>query len=220
MGSSPLTRGKLAAELGLRRGEGLIPAHAGKTPRANTPRPASWAHPRSRGENATVRLIRTVTAGSSPLTRGKHGARQRTRRLSGLIPAHAGKTFAPTPKSIHGEAHPRSRGENYLAACLDCGVMGSSPLTRGKPYGPVPACIRGGLIPAHAGKTRNRACCPGCEWAHPRSRGENIVDKPNILAGLGSSPLTRGKLERVSVASVTEGLIPAHAGKTVVCGDS
>ena len=44
--------------------------------------------------------------------------------------------------------------------------------------------------------------------------GENIVDKPNILASLGSSPRGRGK--RVSMAKLTTktGLIPAWAGKT------
>ena len=155
LGSSPLTRGKLAIYVDVIDDEGLIPAHAGKTPRANTPRPASWAHPRSRGENATVRLIRTVTAGSSPLTRGKHGARQRTRRLSGLIPAHAGKTFAPTPKSIHGEAHPRSRGENQVQVLKAHFGDGSSPLTRGKRPHLVDVGARVRLIPAHAGKTRS-----------------------------------------------------------------
>ena len=50
-GSSPLTRGKRAEVGGDADQVGLIPAHAGKTPPANTPRPASWAHPRSRGEN-------------------------------------------------------------------------------------------------------------------------------------------------------------------------
>ena len=71
-----------------------------------------------------------------------------------------------------------------------------------------------GLIPAHAGKT-----CP-CrarllvEWAHPRSRGENlIVDRPaNPQAG--SSPLTRGKLPSWTRSLLTARLIPAHAGKT------
>ena len=73
-----------------------------------------------------------------------------------------------------------------------------------------------GLIPAHAGKT-----CP-CrarllvEWAHPRSRGENlIVDRPaNPQAG--SSPLTRGKLPSWTRSLLTARLIPAHAGKTAV----
>ena len=214
LGSSPLTRGKLAIYVDVIDDEGLIPAHAGKTPRANTPRPASWAHPRSRGENATVRLIRTVTAGSSPLTRGKHGARQRTRRLSGLIPAHAGKTFAPTPKSIHGEAHPRSRGENHLPGLVDADDGGSSPLTRGKLDRLVRAVEPEGLIPAHAGKTWLPTERYPSRTAHPRSRGENSGVTMHALRHRGSSPLTRGKLTSSSRSAADAGLIPAHAGKT------
>ena len=50
-GSSPLTRGKqrvVPSKLTMR---GLIPAHAGKTSMRFAVRRASWAHPRSRGEN-------------------------------------------------------------------------------------------------------------------------------------------------------------------------
>ena len=56
-GSSPLTRGKrkaLARGLGA---DGLIPARAGKTRRAPAGVGAAWAHPRSRGENSTMRLL-------------------------------------------------------------------------------------------------------------------------------------------------------------------
>ena len=95
-----------------------------------------------------------IHLGSSPLTRGKPGLRCHEDFMSGLIPAHAGKTFAPTPKSIHGEAHPRSRGENM--GCPFCGYLsrGSSPLTRGKRDQLGGDGGRRGLIPAHAGKTR------------------------------------------------------------------
>ena len=52
MGSSPLTRGKQAADGRAKADCGLIPAHAGKT-RTRTPIIVSvTAHPRSRGENA------------------------------------------------------------------------------------------------------------------------------------------------------------------------
>ena len=71
----------------------------------------------------------------------------------GLIPAHAGKT--------------------YLAACLDCGVMGSSPLTRGKPPSLIPRLRPRRLIPAHAGKTMSPGTTQPPQRAHPRSRGEN-----------------------------------------------
>ena len=111
-GSSPLTRGKPRV------------AWSPSTPRS--------AHPRSRGENGVGEEEFHRGTGSSPLTRGKLEVRLLGRRGLGLIPAHAGKTFAPTPKSIHGEAHPRSRGENARNAATRARIQGSSPLTRGK----------------------------------------------------------------------------------------
>ena len=161
-----------------------------------------------------MRLIRTVTAGSSPLTRGKHGARQRTRRLSGLIPAHAGKTFAPTPKSIHGEAHPRSRGENTAPPAIQAFIGGSSPLTRGKPAPHRATREIHGLIPAHAGKTSIMCWLHPPPRAHPRSRGENARSAAEAWMHAGSSPLTRGKRAPAPPSSSSTGLIPAHAGKT------
>ena len=50
-GSSPLTRGKRFGRVCGGLILGLIPAHAGKTPRANSARTSRAAHPRSRGEN-------------------------------------------------------------------------------------------------------------------------------------------------------------------------
>ena len=71
-----------------------------------------------------------------------------------------------------------------------------------------------GLIPAHAGKTRRESRRPTGSRAHPRSRGENLPDEIATCQAGGSSPLTRGKpLVRVS-NQVSDGLIPAHAGKT------
>ena len=72
------------------------------------------------------------------------------------------------------------------------------------------------LIPAHAGKTYLQAPGSCGSRAHPRSRGENLVDKPNVLAHLGSSPLTRGKRHQQIEKRIQDGLIPAHAGKTGV----
>ena len=50
-GSSPLTRGKLEDLVILQVGEGLIPAHAGKTHQPEVRPWGTTAHPRSRGEN-------------------------------------------------------------------------------------------------------------------------------------------------------------------------
>ena len=75
MGSSPLTRGKLAPPSGRGHHGGLIPAHAGKTTRGRGQSRSGSAHPRSRGENTGKFMKITTDQGSSPLTRGKlpHG---------------------------------------------------------------------------------------------------------------------------------------------------
>ena len=53
-GSSPLTRGKHRAVRRAGRQRGLIPTHAGKTPKVLWRRLPRWAHPRPRGDNVTV----------------------------------------------------------------------------------------------------------------------------------------------------------------------
>ena len=95
-----------------------------------------------------------------------------------------------------------------------CG-LGSSPLTRGKPTNAHGVQSRIGLIPAHAGKTEEKLFSSITGWAHPRSRGENIRAPSRPAHDTGSSPLTRGKpVPRVIVVGL-DGLIPAHAGKTI-----
>ena len=94
LGSSPLTRGKhRIMEINITL-DGLIPAHAGKTPWWHPYGRAHRAHPRSRGENVTPGGSARATSGSSPLTRGKHIGDNRVAEAWRLIPAHAGKTGA------------------------------------------------------------------------------------------------------------------------------
>ena len=138
--------------------------------------------------------------------------RGRTRER--LIPAHAGKTQASTPKPLSSAAHPRSRGENINARVAACCASGSSPLTRGKPTRRSPDGRSRRLIPAHAGKTPLNDGMPRYIWAHPRSRGENQMHVDPTKFDDGSSPLTRGKLVDAVEGRVLKGLIPAHAGKT------
>ena len=212
-GSSPLTRGKYIRGRNARRaaglipahagkilgGEpadglrGLIPAHAGKISRPCPPAPGGWAHPRSRGENASQRAAFDGPRGSSPLTRGKLGAERTGAGSEGLIPAHAGKIFSGRIAAAPIRAHPRSRGENTGVSSASVAVGGSSPLTRGKSdrlqhreQGP-------GLIPAHAGKMHLRGEGREQPRAHPRSRGENTLRNGRSSSVTGSSPLTRGK---------------------------
>ena len=111
-GSSPLTRGKPNYVDGFNVGPGLIPAHAGKTADALHSALISWAHPRSRGENAVLGMMSMHENGSSPLTRGKRLAVVVQEQRRGLIPAHAGKTGGSPGERSGAGAHPRSRGEN------------------------------------------------------------------------------------------------------------
>ena len=92
---------------------------------------------------------------------------------------------------------------------------GSSPLTRGKHQTDRVRIHSRGLIPAHAGKT---AFSGPPRWgfsAHPRSRGENPHLVSVVRMDEGSSPLTRGKRKNGVSAPGLDGLIPAHAGKTL-----
>ena len=212
--SSPLTRGKLAARQRRVPQAGFIPAHAGKTRWLRARSPPKRAHSRSRGENVDWFRSYLLPVGSSPLTQGKRCPRQHPWRPTGLIPAHAGKTDGGIQTAVARKAHPRSRGENAGAGAGIAAMSGSSPLTRGKRR------CRGGnrgherLIPAHAGKTHARGAVRWCRRAHPRSRGENLVDSLYGVLRAGSSPLTRGKHAQEDRPQAHQRLIPAHAGKT------
>ena len=154
--------------------------------------------------------------GSSPLTRGKPQDRMSRAGRLRLIPAHAGKTRRPCGRSRGSRAHPRSRGENSSDATPAKDSVGSSPLTRGKRVRFRARRPGGGLIPAHAGKTPSLSPRLSLDGAHPRSRGENLKVSALPPATAGSSPLTRGKRTPALMISGRFGLIPAHAGKTVL----
>ena len=111
-GSSPLTRGKPGHTSGIPLVCGLIPAHAGKTDCSHKIKTPRGAHPRSRGENASIVSPLSVGTGSSPLTRGKRDELHPVHAVLRLIPAHAGKTTWCAWSCARARAHPRSRGEN------------------------------------------------------------------------------------------------------------
>ena len=156
-----------------------------------------------------------ATCGSSPLTRGKQAPVGNADARRGLIPAHAGKTRTWPFLSRSTWAHPRSRGENTRTLIGSPPRRGSSPLTRGKPRGGQRPRRFPGLIPAHAGKTSRYGAVRRSLGAHPRSRGENLIWPWAIASLKGSSPLTRGKRPGQHAARAPDGLIPAHAGKTI-----
>ena len=213
-GSSPLTRGKPLRLVPSWPMRGLIPTHAGKTRFSQLEVNRNSAHPHSRGENWPDAAAAGIVHGSSPLTRGKHPGRPCCRSRDRLIPTHAGKTARGPRNDTACGAHPHSRGENCRLPDARRRVEGSSPLTRGKLLCQALECSAEGLIPTHAGKTLSSPLALPDAEAHPHSRGENSTSSTSSLTLHGSSPLTRGKLDKVRGHQGHGGLIPTHAGKT------
>ena len=111
-------------------------------------------------------------------------------------------------------AHPRSRGEHlFLINCSSDG-MGSSPLARGTPSVEGMANTPRGLIPARAGNTLGFITRTARVGAHPRSRGEHVVQRVPVSYRRGSSPLARGTHKPLTGEQWSSGLIPARAGNT------
>ena len=131
-----------------------------------------------------------------------------------IIPARAGFTLVVAVERGQVEDHPRSRGV-YQSALNDlASATGSSPLARGLHVRAPLDFLRSWIIPARAGFT-------WLTWTpsrglpdHPRSRGVYAVEREEVQARRGSSPLARGlllgPLDRVSPGRI----IPARAGFT------
>ncbi|CQD13083.1 hypothetical protein U2A4042520091 [Corynebacterium striatum] len=103
-GSSPLTRGGLAAwDEGNIIG-GLIPAYAGRTSLNPAVTPVAVAHPRLRGADVFRLSEIGINIGSSPLTRGGPDKFDSAVSKFGLIPAYAGRTLTDQRGRAKNEA--------------------------------------------------------------------------------------------------------------------
>ena len=92
VGSPPHTRGKDADDGLAVAPLGITPAHAGKRPRETPGSPRPRDHPRTRGEKDMQEIKATTEEGSPPHTRGKGRSSAEWEAVSGITPAHAGKS--------------------------------------------------------------------------------------------------------------------------------
>ena len=213
-GSSPLSRGILATGKGWAQQGGIIPALAGNT-RHHGRRPnRAGDHPRSRGEYEFRGGTVHSEGGSSPLSRGILLHRFWPVPEHGIIPALAGNTSFLSEEQLDEPDHPRSRGEYPRLCWLSASSWGSSPLSRGIPALPRGREVGRGIIPALAGNTpcASRVRRPSTD--HPRSRGEYAPLGTWVTMRTGSSPLSRGILERRRAVLKRLRIIPALAGNT------
>ena len=192
----------------------IIPARAGFTCDADDGHCHGEDHPRSRGVYGDVADAHNLAQGSSPLARGLPYVSRHKVAPSGIIPARAGFTHAPSVRASDFADHPRSRGV-YSARESSIPMMkGSSPLARGlRRRARCRACARR-IIPARAGFTEDLHEGREDSSDHPRSRGVYLSEVIRGGMRAGSSPLARG-LRIVGLVGCPRGrIIPARAGFT------
>ena len=152
--------------------------------------------------------------GSSPHTRGAPALPKPAAKEHRIIPAYAGSTRQSRTDIALLQDHPRIRGEHGLLGHAHLPAQGSSPHTRGALHAASRAPRAAGIIPAYAGSTRE---CPQHRTAtsdHPRIRGEHPGPVNQLLAGVGSSPHTRGAQYLQLIVSPPFRISPAYAGST------
>ena len=213
-GSSPLSRGILAAGRGSRRTARIIPALAGNTGSGSSRPNRGWDHPRSRGECGVPAPITPGSAGSSPLSRGILRTGRPSSWARGIIPALAGNTHSSSSLTRPRRDHPRSRGEYRSLTVSNREGDGSSPLSRGIPSSWPARWLVMGIIPALAGNTLVILPLGVVVGDHPRSRGEYSIAGRRAGMAEGSSPLSRGILPCGADHVEDRRIIPALAGNT------
>ena len=213
-GPSPRVRGSPADVGSVRRGQGSIPACAGK-PCGRQPAAGSTAvHPRVCGEARRITGLTRAGSGPSPRVRGSPIRRSDRPRWRGSIPACAGKPRRGDGRAPVVEVHPRVCGEAPDDAVRLCREVGPSPRVRGSRRHPGAVARRAGSIPACAGMPRRGRSRPRPGRVHPRVCGEAAALEPAGVVARGSIPACAGKPWR-----------PARAGRGSwvhprVCGEA
>ncbi len=93
-------------------------------------------------------------------------------------------------------------------------LSGSSPHTRGTLLLLARRALNVRFIPAYAGNTNTVNFRLFHQSVHPRIRGEHIIFFHSLSTTAGSSPHTRGTLQRFNAPATRQRFIPAYAGNT------
>ena len=166
------------------------------------------------GEHFIISARGLGKTGSSPHVRGALMPDQTDVRQSGIIPACAGSTTAPSEPKPAPRDHPRMCGEHDASEAEEPSSLGSSPHVRGAPAQIDGHVVHVGIIPACAGSTSMSAAYLSLSRDHPRMCGEHMVQGLDTLVDAGSSPHVRGARDVDTVARLQIGIIPACAGST------
>ena len=125
-------RGKAILILKAYGGDGITPAHAGKSMIRFQCSPCRRDHPRTCGEKNSVFFSKYLAMGSPPHMRGKESAVEFNGGDVGITPAHAGKSHPADCRCCVPGDHPRTCGEKVMNLMYSEVSMGSPPHMRGK----------------------------------------------------------------------------------------
>ena len=209
-------RGTLVAKLDEFKPLGIIPAHAGNTNHLSRHVPPQRDHPRACGEHPCSRVVLSSPRGSSPRMRGTHEVGALPTSYAGIIPAHAGNTSTKSSSRSDSRDHPRACGEHKINFHGRNPQGGSSPRMRGTRMRTRTGAYYPGIIPAHAGNTSWWGVVHLRARDHPRACGEHTSLPTVSFIAMGSSPRMRGTHGTPGPWFTQAGIIPAHAGNTVL----
>ena len=134
----------------------------------------------------------------------------------GIIPAHAGLTSPARYRVIKKRDHPRACGAHCELSVRRALCLGSSPRMRGSRFINILVRVYFGIIPAHAGLTESILIISSMRRDHPRACGAHYFPCFQATLDEGSSPRMRGSRAHVRELCVLPGIIPAHAGLTLI----
>ena len=151
---------------------GITPAHAGKSDAHRRVCGRTRDHPRACGEKLAFEFQFLSGIGSPPRMRGQELGDMITQRISGITPAHAGKSQFRQPDCGMCKDHPRTCGEKFSVFILYAIIIGSPPHMRGKVKRYMDEQQQLGITPAHAGKSLLPSKQYDHDQDHPRTCGE------------------------------------------------
>ena len=134
--------------------------------------------------------------------------------LTGITPAHAGKSSTLKCHLPISRDHPRTCGEKFNCKRNNKDKQGSPPHMRGKVHSLVNLCLLSRITPAHAGKRSQIRLYRKVMKDHPRTCGEKLTFPSICLILVGSPPHMRGKGKFAEKFNKKPRITPAHAGKS------
>ena len=176
VGSPPRMRGKGDAVRDNLDAGGITPAHAGKRGTYTSRATARWDHPRACGEKRCVICFTVAVAGSPPRMRGKAIRQIVEVEVTGITPAHAGKSQLAFQEYVAHWDHPRTCGEKMAITMPKIEITGSPPHMRGKAKPRNQFTLSFGITPAHAGKSIVKWEWTEVWWGSPpHMRGKGTI---------------------------------------------